>query len=69
MSLQSIIQRDFNKAKKEATRMIENNFNTKDLISDIKRIRLSVNQGDRAITKKDIVQHLAIRIYKEKYAI
>lgn len=63
------VKQDFAKAKKEAKNIIKKGFDVSVIISDIKKIRAKIESNNLVISEKDILQHLTIKIYKERYAI
>lgn len=60
--LKNYIAREFNKSKKKAKAMLSEGYDTTELISRIKKIRKKLNQEDREITQRDLIQHLAIQL-------
>lgn len=57
------ISKEFNKAKKKANRLIDNGYDTSDIVKEIKAIRKTLDI-DRPVLPSDIAQHLAIKIAK-----
>ena len=72
MSLQSIMKRDFTKAKKRASQMLQKNEVNKDeIIKDIRKIRekslkknpnLKIKRPDDEVTEKEVIVIIANRI-------
>lgn len=63
--LKNYIAREFNKSKKKAKAMLLKGYDTTELISKIKKIRKKLNQEDREITQRDLIQHLAIQLSQQ----
>lgn len=63
--LKNYIAREFNKSKKKAKSMLLKGYDTTELISKIKKIRKKLNQEDREITQRDLIQHLAIQLSQQ----
>lgn len=66
MSMQGFVQREFNKAKRKAVKIINNGYDTTEIIKSIENTRNIVGQELRVITNNEIAQVLAIRIYKNE---
>ena len=63
--IKNYINREFNKFKKQATKLIKEGYDTTELKKSIKKIRIKVKQENREITQRDLIQHLAIKLLKE----
>lgn len=63
--IKNYINRRFNKFKKQATKLINEGYDTTELKKSIKKIRIKAKQENREITQRDLIQHLAIKLSKE----